>query len=66
MNSNFRQKVVNDNLRYIDWVSRNGNNPANLDDSDYNKIVTSDSIFARKFEYPRAIGIVNSIKKLAK
>lgn len=62
MNSNFVSKVTNDNLRYIDWEYRNGNNPANLDYTDYEKIFKTGAFFARKFEYPLSSEIVKSIK----
>jgi hypothetical protein len=52
MNSFFANSVVNNNLRYIDWNARNGNNPAILDESDYEKLVSSEALFARKFEFP--------------
>lgn len=48
MNSEYRNKVVFDNLRYTDWTSRNGGIPAYLDDSDYSKIISSGAYFARK------------------
>jgi hypothetical protein len=50
MNSPFAKKVINKNLRYIDWNLRNGSMPAFLDESDYDKIVDSEYIFARKFD----------------
>ena len=52
MNSPFAKHVINDNLRYIDWEKRNGNFPANLDVSDFEKIKNSQNVFARKFEFP--------------
>ncbi len=52
MNSPFAKQAVSDHMRYIDWYSRNGNAPANLDMSDYEKLKSSDKLFARKFEYP--------------
>ncbi len=52
MNSKFASEAVCDHLRYIDWASRNNNSPANLDETDFEKLVTSDKLFARKFEYP--------------
>jgi hypothetical protein len=36
-------------LRYIDWVTRRGGSPAFLDNTDYEKIIISNKIFARKF-----------------
>lgn len=64
LNSNFADKVVNDNLRHIDWVARNGNNPAVLDETDFDKLKESHAVFARKFDYPHSIGLLNKIKTL--
>ncbi|RBN50310.1 beta-1,6-N-acetylglucosaminyltransferase [Flavobacterium psychrolimnae] len=66
MNSHFSLKVANNNLRYIDWVARNGNNPAILDTSDFEKLVATDAFFARKFEYPLSIDLMNQIKSITK
>ncbi|WP_242131687.1 beta-1,6-N-acetylglucosaminyltransferase [Aestuariivivens marinum] len=52
MNSPYALTVINDSLRYIDWNTRNGNHPANLDESDLKKIIASNKLFARKFEFP--------------
>lgn len=49
-NSQTDKNLFSNNLRYTDWNQRNGNNPAILDISDYEKIVNSDAIFARKFD----------------
>lgn len=62
MNSNFKSSVVNKNLRYIDWSNRNGNNPSILDESDVKKIETSESFFARRFEYPTSVKLIEKIK----
>lgn len=66
MNSNFATKVVNDNLRYIDWVARNGNNPAILDENDFEKLRLTNALFARKFDYPQSVGLMDKIKSLLK
>lgn len=66
MNSSFANNVKNNSLRHIDWVARNGNNPAILDETDYEKIVKSNAFFARKFEYPLSVGVLNKIKILIK
>ncbi|WP_405325647.1 beta-1,6-N-acetylglucosaminyltransferase [Leeuwenhoekiella sp. LLG6367-2.1] len=42
--------LVQNNLRHIDWSARNDSNPAILDMSDYDKLVTSEAFFARKFD----------------
>ncbi|MNL43127.1 Core-2/I-Branching enzyme [compost metagenome] len=64
MNSAFAKKVTNNNLRHIDWIARNGNNPAILDATDYDKLVQTDALFARKFEYPMSIELLGKIKSL--
>lgn len=66
LNSDFADKVVNDNLRHIDWVARNGNNPAVLDESDFEKLKETNAVFARKFDYPQSMGLLNKIKTLLK
>lgn len=66
MNSIFSKKVVGNNLRYIDWVARNGSNPAILDDTDYEKLIKSKAFFARKFGYPHSINLINEIKLFSK
>lgn len=50
LNSTFAQHVKNYNYRYIDWKARHGNNPAILDESDYEILVNSDALFARKID----------------
>ncbi|MEY3500622.1 MAG: hypothetical protein RL308_2291 [Bacteroidota bacterium] len=62
MNSDYANKVANDNLRHIDWVARNGNNPAVLDETDYEKLLETNAVFARKFDFPQSIGLLNKIK----
>lgn len=62
INSHFAAKVVNDNLRYIDWVARNGNNPAVLDITDLEKLKEGQAIFARKVDYPQSLELMNAIK----
>lgn len=48
MNSCFAETVVNDNLRYISWIYKNGNRPAVLDRNDLGPIVNNQFFFARK------------------
>jgi hypothetical protein len=63
MNSAFKKNVVNNNLRYIEWNQKNGNKPAILDKTDYDNIIKSDAIFARKFEYPVSKKLINKIEE---
>jgi len=63
LNSDFKDKVVNDNLRFIVWEERNGNFPANLDETDFDNIIKSNALFARKFEPEVSASLLNSIKE---
>jgi len=49
LNSQYAKNTVNDNLRYVDWITGRGGNPAFLDMTDYEKIKDSNKLFARKF-----------------
>jgi hypothetical protein len=62
MNSKYAEKAVNDSLRYIDWSRRNGNSPANLDLTDWNKMIDSNKLFARKFEFPVSLELKQKLK----
>jgi hypothetical protein len=66
INSHFATKIANDNLRHIDWVARNGNNPAVLDETDFEKLTQTHAVFARKFDYPQSVGLLNKIKMILK
>lgn len=48
LNSEFKDRIVNNNMRYIDWSEKMAN-PKKLIISDYEAIVNSGSLFARKF-----------------
>ena len=61
MNSPLKENVVNNSLRFILWEKRNGNFPANLDESDYDSMIKSDALFARKFEYPVSEGLLKKM-----
>jgi hypothetical protein len=58
--------VANDNLRYIDWVARDGHNPAVLDERDLQAIVTSGKLFARKLDHPTSTALLHELKALRK
>lgn len=57
-------RVVNDNLRYIDWVPRDGHNPAVLDERDLPAIMASGKLFARKLEHPTSSGLIHALNAL--
>lgn len=64
LNSKFSHRVDNNSLRYIDWNYRNGNNPAILDDSDFDKLLRSDAFFARKMVNPVSAGLVLNLRQI--
>ncbi len=63
LNSPMKGNIINNNMRFIIWEERNGNFPANLDCNDYNDILKSDALFARKFEYPISEDLLKKIKE---
>jgi hypothetical protein len=50
MNSEFANCIINDNLRFIDWKTGRGGSPAFLDENDYEQLLASDKLFARKID----------------
>ncbi len=50
MNSSLKSDIINDNKRYIDWEKKNVPLPAILTEKDFDKILMSDKLFARKFD----------------
>lgn len=65
VNSPYLNDIINDNLRYIDWTYRGGSRPAFLDMSDYNKLITSNKIFARKFNENSQV-LINKLYEIIK
>lgn len=63
MNSEHAENVINDNLRYIDWnqdrVGEHEASPAILNITDFEKVKSSNKLFARKFDFP----ISNKLKE---
>lgn len=49
LNSIFKERVVNENYRYIDW-SEKRENPKILGENDFQKLKESSMLFARKFD----------------
>ncbi|QLE58466.1 beta-1,6-N-acetylglucosaminyltransferase [Nostoc sp. TCL26-01] len=60
-NSPFRQNVVNDDLRFIDWEHHNPTPPAVLDKGYFAQLVNSPQLFARKFDITRDANILDLI-----
>lgn len=58
-NSPFKNSMVNNNLRYIDW-SEGKPSPKTLMEDDFMKLNKSDALFARKFD-PSVNGILDQL-----
>lgn len=65
MNSHFKDQVINDNLRYIDWSEGNAN-PKTLTKNDYDTVTNSGMLFARKFDTNQDSDIINKIDETLK
>ena len=61
MNSRFASTIVDDDLRYIVWERRHGSRPAILDGSDFDGIVASSALFARKFDRQHSAELLHRI-----
>ena len=53
MNSEYANNIINDNLRFIDWKTGREGYPAFLDESDYELLLKSNKLFARKIDSNR-------------
>jgi len=49
-NSNFRENLVNKNMRLIDWERGVNSSPYTFKSEDFYEIINSDNLFARKFD----------------
>ena len=49
-NSPYKDRVISDDLRYIDWENPNPLYPRTLDASDFDGLMASSKLFARKFD----------------
>lgn len=60
MNSEMKQKMVNDNFRFIQWTSEMAN-PDILSINEFDRIVRSGCLFARKFDYSIDSDVLDAI-----
>jgi hypothetical protein len=67
MNSRFRDRVLSQNFRYIQWPEQGGRNPKILDEHDFERIAASKAHFCRKIDsrvsaalLPRLVALRNS------
>jgi hypothetical protein len=61
MNSELRDTMVNDNLRYIDWTR--GRRPAILESGDFDRLRESSKLFARKFDVRHDENVLNLVDR---
>jgi len=62
MNSPYKDDVINNNYRYVDW-SGGGAHPKMLLTEDYEKIIATDNIFGRKFNMDIDENILDMLDK---
>lgn len=62
MNSRFRETVINDNFYYIDWT-KGGANPKILTAEDFNQLIASDKLLARKFDIMKDATILDMLDR---
>jgi hypothetical protein len=61
LNSELRDTVVNDNLRYIDWTR--GKRPAILKSDDFEALRASPKLFARKFDVEQDKNVLDLVDR---
>lgn len=60
LNSPYKDKVINENLRFMIWRDTTSS-PSILIDKDYNSLINSAALFARKFDIKKDTKILNLI-----
>jgi hypothetical protein len=60
MDSPYRDRVINNNFRYIDWSEKKAN-PKALEIEDFSKLKKSSMLFARKFDIEKSGEILDMI-----
>ena len=55
--------LINNYMRYIDW-GHDGGNPQVLNEKDYNKIVASGALFARKMESGKSDKLIELLQQI--
>ena len=58
-NSIFKNRIINNNLRYIDWSVPKG--PRVLEEGDFDKIIKANKIFCRKIDLSYSMGLLRKL-----
>ena len=61
LNSPYRDHVVDDALRFTDWET-GASSPRVLTSEDFDRLIASDSLYARKFDSTKSLDIVSRIR----
>jgi hypothetical protein len=61
MNSPYASKIVNDDMRYIEWKDPDAGSPSVLGAADFPKLADSEKLFARKFDVQVDVSILDRI-----
>jgi hypothetical protein len=64
MNSPFRDKVLPNNFRYIQWPEQGARNPKVLEEADFERIRASDAHFCRKLDSRLSAGLLPRLVQL--
>ena len=62
MNSPFAPNVVNNNLRYIDWTRKKSAHPYVLDLANWDEMMASGNVLARKIDRPFSDGLIERLR----
>jgi hypothetical protein len=57
LQSPYAASIINDNLRYIDWQAGPQRHPMYLIEDDYEKLISSNKLFARKIDNKQSRGL---------
>jgi len=66
LNSDLKDTISQNTLRFINWKKNHWKKPSILIQDDFAELVKSEAFFARKFEYPDSLEILDSIEKRLK
>lgn len=66
MNSRFRERVLSNNFRHVQWPEHGARNPKVLDESDFDRIVASGAHFCRKLDSVQSAALLARLRELVR